>query len=88
MNAISSLFKQTMLLTGQTFHFILFTYYLKENVLSSLVDNVRNVKEILKNPDMAMDIICKTCLFGDKFEEKLLNDTNAKQKSKLIFSGL
>ena len=37
---------------------------------------------------MAMDIICKTCLFGDKFEEKLLNDTNAKQKSKLIFSGL
>ena len=37
---------------------------------------------------MALDNISNTCLFGDKFEEKLLKDTTAKQKSKLIFSGL
>ena len=37
---------------------------------------------------MALDNISNPCLFGDKFEEKLLKDTTAKQKSKLIFSGL
>ena len=37
---------------------------------------------------MALDNINNTCLFGDNFEDKLLKNTNAKQNSKLIFSGL
>ena len=37
---------------------------------------------------MTLDNISNTCLFGGKFEEKLLKDTNAKQKSKLIFTDL
>ena len=37
---------------------------------------------------MPLDNISDACLFGDKFEEKLPKDTTAKQKSKLIFSGL
>ena len=37
---------------------------------------------------MALDNISNTCFFGDKFEEKRLKDTNTKQKSKLIVSGL
>ena len=38
------------------------------------------VKETLKDPDMALDNISNTCLFGEKFKKKLLKDTNAKQK--------
>ena len=86
MTAMSSLFEQTMLLIGQEFHSA--AYYRRQNILSTLIDNPSKVKEILRVPDMALDNISNTCLFGDKFEEKLLKDTTAKQKSKLIFSGL
>ena len=86
MTAISSLFEQTMLLIGQAFHSV--TYYRRQNILCTLIDNPSKVKEILRDPDMALDNISNTCLFGDKFEEKLLKDSTAKQKSKLIFSGL
>ena len=86
MTAISSLFEQTTLLIGQAFHSV--TYYHWQNILSTLIDNPSTIKEILRDPDMALDNIRNTCLFGDKFKEKLLKDTNAKQKSKLIFSGL
>ena len=87
MTSISSLFKQTMLLIGLTFRFISYTYYPKENILSTLIDKPGNVKESLKDPDMVMDNISWTCLFGDNFEEKLLKNTKVKQKSKLNFSG-
>ena len=86
MTAISSSFEQLMLLIGQAFYSV--TYYRRHNILSTLIDNPSKVKEILRDPDMALDNISNTCLFGDKFEEKLLKDTTAKQKSKLIFSGL
>ena len=37
---------------------------------------------------MALDNANNTCLFGDKFEEKRVKDTNAKQKSKFFYNGL
>ena len=83
---VSNLFEQTMLLVGQTFQSI--TYYRRHNILSTLIDNPSKVKEILKNADATLDGADNIYLFGDKFEEKLLKDTNAKQKSKLLFSGL
>ena len=86
MAAISRLFEQTMPLIGQAFHSV--NYYRRQNILTTLIVYARKVKEIVKNPDMALDNISDTCLFGDKFEKQLLKDTNAKQKSKLIFSGL
>ena len=86
MAAISRLFEQTMLLIGQAFHSV--NYYRRENILTTLIVYARKVKEIVKNPDMALDNISDTCLFGDKFKKQLLKDTNAKQKSKLIFCGL
>ena len=46
-----------MLLVGLTFRFISFTYYRKENILSTLIDKQGNVKESLKDPDMVMDNI-------------------------------
>ena len=86
MAAISRLFEQTMLLLGQAFHSV--NYYRRQNILTALIVYLRKVKKIVKNPDMALDNVSHTCLFGDKFEKQLLKDTNAKQKSKLIFSGL
>ena len=83
---VSNLFEQTMLFVGQTFQSI--TYYRRHNILSTLIDNPSKVKEILKNADATLDGADNIYLFGDKFEEKLLKDTNAKQKSKLLFSGL
>ena len=44
-----------MLLIGLTFRFISYTYYPKENILSTLIDKPGNVKESLKDPDMVMD---------------------------------
>ena len=76
-----------MLLIGLTFRFTSFTYYRKENILSTLIDKPGNVKEGLKDPDMVMDNISGTCLFGDTFEEKLLKNTKVKQKLKLNFSA-
>lgn len=87
MTSISSLFKQTKLLIGLAFRFISFIYYRKESILSTLIDKPGNVKESLKDPDIVMDNISWTCLFGDNFEEKLLKNTKVKQKSKLNFSG-
>ena len=83
---VSNLFEQTMLLVGQAFQSI--TYYRRHNILSTLIDNPSKVKEILKNADATLDGADNIYLFGDKFEVKLLKDTNAKQKSKLLFSGL
>ena len=81
--AISSLFEQTMSSIGQVFHSV--TYYCRGNILSTLIDNPSKVKEILKDSDIMQDNISNTHLFCDKFEGKLLKNTNAKQKSKLIF---
>ena len=53
-----------------------------------MIDNSAKVKEFLKDPDVALDAINNKCLFGEKFEEKRPKDTNAKLKSKLLFSGL
>ena len=86
MTAISSSFEQTMLLIGQALHSV--TYYRRRNILPTLIDNPSKVKELLKDPDMALNNVSNTCLLCDKFEEKLLKDTNVKQKSILIFSGL
>ena len=58
------------------------------------MDKLSKVKEILKDPDKALDNISNTRLFGDTSQrnflrtEELLKDTNAKKKSKLIFCGL
>ena len=82
---VSNLFEQTMLLVGQTLQSI--TYYRRHNILSTLIDNPSKVKEILKSADATLDGADNIYLFGDKFQEKFL-DTNAKQKSKLLFSGL
>ena len=88
MNAVSSLFKQTVLLIGQAFHSV--TYYCWQKIiLSTLIDNPSKVNEILQYPDIALDNISNTCLCDDTSDEKkLLKDTNAKQKSKLTLSGL
>ena len=74
-----------MLLIGQALHSV--TYYRRRNILPTLIDNPSKVKELLKDPDMALNNVSNTCLLCDKFEEKLLKDTNVKQKSILIFSG-
>ena len=66
-----------MLLIGQAFYSIL--YYRRQNILYTPIANPSNVKDILNVPDFK-------CLFGDRFEEKLVKDTNAKQKSKFVFS--
>ena len=58
MTAISSLFKETMLLIGQAFHSV--TYYRRQNILSTLIDNPSKVKEILRDPDMTLDNISNT----------------------------
>lgn len=86
MTAISSFFEQKMLLIGQEFHSV--TFYRRQNILSNLIDNLSKVNEISKDSDMALHDISSKCFFSDKSEEKLHKDTNAKQKSKLIFCGL
>ena len=86
MTAISSFFEQKMLLIGQEFHSV--TFYRRQNILSNLIDNLSKVNEISKDSDMALHDISSKCFFSDKSEEKLHKDTNAKQKSKLIFGGL
>ena len=53
---------------------------LDRSVVTTLIDIPSKVKEILEDPDMAQDNSNNTCLFGAKLEEKLLKDTNAKQK--------
>ena len=47
-----------MLLIGQVFPSV--TYYRRENIPSTLIDNPRKVKEILKYPDVALDDISNT----------------------------
>ena len=50
------------------------------------MDKLSKVKEILKDPDKALDNISNTRLFGDTSQrnflrtEELLKDTNAKKK--------
>ena len=85
MTAISSLFEQAMLLVGQAFHSV--TYYCRQNILSILIDNPSKVKETLKDPDMALDNISNTYLFGDKFEKKLLKDTMQSKNRLIIYLG-
>ena len=67
MTIISSLFEQKTLLIPQAFHSV--THYFRENIPSTFIDNLSKVKEILKDPDMAVGNISNgTCLFGDKLE--------------------
>ena len=67
MTIIPSLFEQKTLLIAQAFHSV--TYYFRENIPSTLIDNLSKVKEILKDPDMAVGNISNgTYPFGDKIE--------------------
>ena len=72
-----------MLIIGLALHSV--SYYCRKNIL---IGTPCKVNKIIKDPDIAMDNISNTFLFGDTFEEKLLMDTNAKQTQKLIFSSV
>ena len=58
------------------------------NALSKLIATSTKVKEILKEQSLELGGIKNKCLFGEKFEEKLSKFTTAKQKSKIISTGL
>ena len=57
------------------------------NILNTLIDNSIKIKEIVKERSLDLDDE-NPYIFADKFEEKLIKITSAKQKSKSIFTGL
>ena len=83
---IATLFEQNILLIGQAFNAI--TYHRQLNILNRLIDNSIKVKEILKERNLDLDDMENPYLFGEKFEEKLIKITSAKQKSKSVFTAL
>ena len=85
-NEVSRLFDKTICLIGQVFHSI--GYQRRLNILSALIDNNNKVKEILKEESLRLDDVENVYLFGERFEERLAKITNAKQKSKALFTGL
>ena len=56
--------------------------------MNTLIDNSIKVKQILKECSLDLDDMENPYLFGEKFDEKLIKITSAKQKSKSIFTGL
>ena len=51
------------------------------NVLITLINNGTKVKEILMEISLDLDNIDSSLLFGEQFEEKLMEIISAKQKS-------
>jgi len=83
---IAGLFEQTILLTGQSFHRLV--YQRRYNILSTLIDNSNKVNELLKEHDPLLNEPSNTYLFGDKFEEILTKSTAAQKKLSGVFTGL
>jgi len=75
---IAGLFEQTILLTGQSFHRLV--YQRRYNILSTLIDNSNKVNELLKEHAPLLNEPSNTYLFGDEFEEILAKSTAAQKK--------
>ena len=50
--------------------------------MNTLIDNSIKVKQILKECSLDLDDMENPYLFGEKFDEKLIKITSAKQNSK------
>ena len=74
---IAGSFEEAILLTGQALNSI--TYQRQLNVLNTLIDNSTRAKKILKGRSLGLDDTKKSYFFGEKFEEKPIKSTSAKQ---------
>lgn len=82
-NDVSELIEQTVLLLGQAFNSS--SFHRRDKIFSTLIDSNPKVKDILKEQSKDMDSPLNTFLFGEIFEQKLLHESNALQKSKTVF---
>ena len=79
------LFEQTVTLVAQAFNTT--AYYRRTNILSSVIQDQKRVKELLNEMADSFETE-QEWLFGEKFEEHVSKTATSKQKSKVLFTGL